>query len=400
MNAKSIFKKLTCPKCRTWEADHSGKNRSACPKCNADRNLSDKWHVRITRSGKTSIKAVSSRRQDAVDYLISAKDAIRKNQLLPGEEEKIPWERAKKAFENELDSGTIGEGTKAFYKDHLRHLDKWFAGTALQDITVRQVEQFRDDRMKSAAPKTVAESIKTLKRIITLHCRWYSARTSPGLHAVASDLSSVGMPKYQNKRTRFLSQDEITLLIEKATVPHLCLAIKIALGTGLRLSNIMGLEWKQIDFINRSITFQGHDMKSRRVFVSPLMSGLAVELVAWRKKQDPISTYVFPSPHDPKSHMDKMRTSWESTIEVCNKEIQKENKGRKDKKSDFSDVVFHTLRHTFASHFLMNGGDLATLSELLDHASIQITKDRYGHLSGEHKRKAIDAFESTMRLQV
>jgi integrase len=41
----------------------------------------------------------------------------------------------------------------------------------------------------------------------------------------------------------------------------------------------------------------------------------------------------------------------------------------------------------------MSGGDLATLSELLDHASIQITKDRYGHLSGEHKQKAIDQFE-------
>jgi integrase len=81
-----------------------------------------------------------------------------------------------------------------------------------------------------------------------------------------------------------------------------------------------------------------------------------------------------------------MRTSWEKLLASCNADLKKR------KQPLFDDVVFHTLRHTFASHFLMAGGGLTTLSELLDHASIQITKDRYGHLSGEHKKKAIDAF--------
>lgn len=375
MNAKSIFKKLICPKCRKWEADESGETVKDCPQCRVKMEHSKKWHVRITHQGKTRLKAVSSRRKEAVDYLHAAKDAARRGQLLPGEEKTVTWADAKKEFLKWVDSGNLSAGTREWYKGQLKHLDGYFEED-LQKITVKMVEEYRDERMECVAPKTAAEEIKTLKRIYALHCRWFPARTAPGLHAVAADLKSVEMPKYNNKRTRFLTETEVKLLLDKCAEPHLKLAIQIALSTGLRHGNILALEWRQIDFINRTITFKPEDMKSKRLHVSPVMEHLAATLVAWRKSQKRISPFVFPSPTVQKEPMKNMMTSWLKLIAVCK----------------LNDVVFHTLRHTFASHFLMNGGDLATLSELLDHASIQITKDRYGHLSGEHKRKAIDQF--------
>jgi len=385
MNDRSIFKKLTCPNCRKWEADPTGKAVKDCAKCGVKMELSDKWHVRITNKGVTKVRAISSRRTEAADYLHAAKDAARRGQLLPGEENAISWKDAKEEYLKWVDSGNLAEGTREWYKGQMNHLDKFFKDD-LQNITVKMVEEYRDDRMEVAAPKTVAEEIKTLKRLYSLHCRWHSARIAPTLHAVAADLSKVEMPKYNNKRTRFLTEAEVQLLLKTCTVPHLKLAIEIALSTGLRHANIMELEWKQIDFINRTITFKPEDMKSKRLHVSPLMEHLAVSLKNWRVAQKKISPFVFPSPTVPGQAMDNMRTTWENLVEACNEELSKRNQPLLD------DVVFHTLRHTFASHFLMNGGDLATLSELLDHASIQITKDRYGHLSGEHKRKAIDSF--------
>jgi integrase len=390
MNDKSIFKKLVCPDCKKWVADETGKTGRKCSACGVQMVHSAKWHVRVTRQGRTSLKAISSRRQEAVDYLHAAKDAIRRGSLLPGEEKNIAWDDAVKAFKKWIDGGSLAPRTKEFYHNCVKHLDKHFDDD-LQEITVQQVEEYRDDRAEVAAPKTVAEEIKALKRIYSLHTRWHSARIAPGLHAVAADLARVEMPKYNNKRVRFLAEHEVKYLLDKCDHPALKLAIKIALATGLRKSNIMGLEWRQIDFINRSITFDADDLKPGRQHISPIMGSLAVDLKEWRTSSKRITPFVFPAPFvkpgEKLKAVARMETSWRNLLEDCNQELKKQ------KKQDFSDVCFHTLRHTFASHFLMNGGDLATLSELLDHASIQITKDRYGHLSSEHKRKAIDAFE-------
>ncbi len=56
------------------------------------------------------------------------------------------------------------------------------------------------------------------------------------------------------------------------------------------------------------------------------------------------------------------------------------------------DVRFHDLRHTFASHFLMNGGDLYTLKEILGHKDITTTSP-YLTITTEHKSKAMEIFE-------
>jgi site-specific recombinase XerD len=53
------------------------------------------------------------------------------------------------------------------------------------------------------------------------------------------------------------------------------------------------------------------------------------------------------------------------------------------------DVTFHTLRHTFASHAVMNGVDLFTVGKLLGHRTIQQTQ-RYAHLAPDHMRSAVE----------
>ncbi|NWO55704.1 tyrosine-type recombinase/integrase, partial [Chromohalobacter israelensis] len=48
----------------------------------------------------------------------------------------------------------------------------------------------------------------------------------------------------------------------------------------------------------------------------------------------------------------------------------------------------HVLRHTFASHFMMNGGNLLALQKILGHQSVQMTM-RYAHLSPDHLAEAV-----------
>ena len=59
------------------------------------------------------------------------------------------------------------------------------------------------------------------------------------------------------------------------------------------------------------------------------------------------------------------------------------------KRASLTDLHFHDLRHTFASQFVMAGGDLYILKEILGHKSITMTQ-RYAHLSPAYKAKATD----------
>lgn len=60
------------------------------------------------------------------------------------------------------------------------------------------------------------------------------------------------------------------------------------------------------------------------------------------------------------------------------------------KKCDINDVNFHALRHTFATRCVELGFDIKSLSEILGHASVNITLNRYVHPSMELKQKNMD----------
>ena len=65
---------------------------------------------------------------------------------------------------------------------------------------------------------------------------------------------------------------------------------------------------------------------------------------------------------------------------------------RSDDESHISDFRFHDLRHTFASHFVMSGGDHLSLKEILGHKSMKMV-ERYAHLASAHKRNMVNKLE-------
>jgi len=66
------------------------------------------------------------------------------------------------------------------------------------------------------------------------------------------------------------------------------------------------------------------------------------------------------------------------------------------KRAGIKNCRFHELRHTSASHPVMNGVDLKTVQELMGHKTIDMTL-RYAHLSPDHKRKAVENLGSEMQ---
>ena len=64
--------------------------------------------------------------------------------------------------------------------------------------------------------------------------------------------------------------------------------------------------------------------------------------------------------------------------------------------AEIEDVRFHDLRHTFASHLVMNGVDIKTVQELLGHANVTMTM-RYSHLAPVHRSRAIKILDTALR---
>ena len=65
-------------------------------------------------------------------------------------------------------------------------------------------------------------------------------------------------------------------------------------------------------------------------------------------------------------------------------------------KAGVQDLRFHDLRHTFASHLVMNGVDIKTVQELLGHGTLTVTM-RYSHLAPDHRLRAIKTLDSALQ---
>jgi len=175
------------------------------------------------------------------------------------------------------------------------------------------------------------------------------------------------MLKEHNKRLRYLTIEEIERLLKAIDLEYLRVIVIIALGTGMRRGEILQLKWKYINFEEQYIEV-GVDERATK-------SG--------KRRIVPIDDYVVEVLRNWKSDSEYLFCKDDRPLQ----EVKKSFKGAL-KKAGIKDFTFHDLRHTFASHAVMNGMDLYTLQKILGHSSIEMTK-RYSHLSKNHLKKSV-----------
>jgi integrase len=171
--------------------------------------------------------------------------------------------------------------------------------------------------------------------------------------------------KENNKRLRFLTEDEIPTLLD-ACPEYLRRIVICAINTGMRRGEILSLKWDQVrnGFIYLSKT------KTNEPRQIPINDDLELLFKEIRKDQHLTSKHVF--------------TNTGKQVRA----IERSFRGSL-KRAGIQDFRFHDLRHTFASLVLMKGGSLKDVQELLGHKTMTMTL-RYGHLTQEHKRKAVN----------
>ncbi|KXW58919.1 putative prophage phiRv2 integrase [Ferrovum myxofaciens] len=247
---------------------------------------------------------------------------------------------------------------------------------ALADVTPSMIAEYRD---KLAAGITVRGTQRNPATVV----RYMAALSVAFTHAVnewewidANPMRKVKKPTESRGRVRFLSDDERAQLLKackESNNPFLYPVVVLALSTGMRQGEIMGLTWDVVDLSKgRAILHETKNGERRAV----ALAGHALELLKELGKVRRIdSKYLFPAkgitPQKPQKPMD-LRAPWESAL----------------KKAEIHDFKFHDLRHSAASYLAMNGASLAEIAEVLGHKTLQMVK-RYSHLSEGHTARVV-----------
>lgn len=262
-----------------------------------------------------------------------------------------------------------------------QQLDWWRAELGdyrLAAVTPALIAQAREKLLREPAPRggrapksgtAPDRAPATVNRYLAALSHAFSVAVKEWGWLDDSPMRKVTRPKEPRGRVRFLSEEERSRLLEacEAQHPDLYAAVVLALSTGARQGEILGLRWKHIDLARGVITLEDTKNGERRGLP---IAGRALELLRERSRVRLLDTdLVFPGKAQPgrtRQPID-LRYPWVHALEAAG----------------IRDFRFHDLRHSAASYLAMNGASLAEIAEVLGHKTLSMVK-RYAHLSQAH----------------
>jgi integrase/recombinase XerC len=257
-----------------------------------------------------------------------------------------------------------------------RDLSKLLRYMLAQQITA--FNALEPNRMRGfvAAEHRAGLSPKSLQRLLS-SCRSLFRQLTREGQLAHDPLAGVRGPKVHRKLPQVLDVDEATALVEGDGADGLAVRdramLELFYSSGLRLSELIGLHWLDLDLDAGEVRVLGKGRKTRIVPVGrhAITALRALGEAEGREPESPVFRGRQGAPISPRTVQTRMKTL--------------------ALRQGFAKHVHpHLLRHTFASHMLESSGDLRAVQELLGHADIATTQI-YTHLDFQHLAKVYDA---------
>jgi len=256
-----------------------------------------------------------------------------------------------------------------------RHLIPFFGPKRLDQIKQREIEAYKsrkkrtEDGVEGLSPKTINNHLTVLRKMLSLSAEWELIPNVPPVKWM-----KVPAPEFD-----FLTFEEAEK-IEKHAPGEWRAMIALALATGLRLGELLALQWGDLDLVHGRVLVR---RAVARGTVGTPKSG--------RSREVPL--------HDRVVQVMKKHRHLRGELVFCDMDGRMFTKGACKcplwtacRRAELRLIGWHVLRHTFASHLAMRGAPLKAIQELLGHASIEMTM-RYAHLSPDVKRDAVRLLE-------
>lgn len=228
------------------------------------------------------------------------------------------------------------------------------------EITPARLVECRDRLASGRSNATTNRYLAVLSHLFTVAVReWQLVTENP--------VSKIRKPREPRGRVRFLSDEERQHLLDacrESRNKDLYLVVILALSTGARRGELLGLRWADVDTNRGLLTFR--ETKNGESRAVPL-TGQALSLMRERSRGSggPLTALVFPPT--------AIRTAWDNAV----------------RRAGLVDFRFHDLRHSSASYLAMSGASMVEIAEVLGHKTLSMVK-RYSHLSEAHTRGVVE----------
>jgi integrase len=355
------------------------------------RQKDGKWYVFINHHGRRKAKCIGDKRvAQAVAQKLQAKLALGDFQLDDSPRPTFA------AYANQwlsnaqrLCKDSTIHGYRAVIKHHLLPA---FGHCTLEEITRERVRALVFDKHQAGcASQTIRNIITPLRTMLHQAVEDGIMATNP---AVKIGRYLRGTPR--SKDVNPLTREEVSLLLETALThnPRYYPFLLTACRTGMRIGELLGLQWGDIDWHGRFIEVRRarvrgrltvpKNHKPRRVDLSEQLAVVLRNLhrqrmeETLRRGQPEAPLWVFCS---------------ETGAPMLEANVRERGFFRTLEKAGLRRVRFHDLRHTYTSLLLQQGESIVYVKDQLGHSSIQITVDTYGHLIPGANKSAVDKLD-------
>jgi integrase len=263
--------------------------------------------------------------------------------------------------------------TRRRYESSKENLVSFFGDDAhLDHVSTTRIEQFKQKRRTdNVTAATINRDLRFLAQILKQAERERCLARSP------FDLTKFFLNESRDRRKpHILTWEEQEKLLAVAS-PRLRVLTVVGVETGMRTGEMLGLQWKDIDFLNDVIQV-GRSKTLAGMRAAPISAQCKTELLRWRSLVGPeFSEWVFPSFANQRHPLQRGgRKAWANTL----------------KKAGLPYFPIYHLRHTFASRLTAAGVSELTIARMLGHSSTQIVP-RYAQVMDQNRLDAMKKLE-------
>ena len=262
------------------------------------------------------------------------------------------------------------------------HLIPMFGNEKLKNIKIHHAQKLISVlHEKNLSFVRINFIIRFFKQLLNDAIKWDYLLTHP--------LKNLKKFKEPPKKEMYWLPNQVTQFLNANQFDENYALYVVALNTGMRRGELLGLKWDKVDFNNEQIEISRS--RDRYGIKETTKTGKVVYV-----QMNEIVFRTLKSLKEEKRSLDNVfvdKNGNELYLEHVSDRLFKAAITR----ANVPKIKFHNLRSSFAANFCMNGGDIYTLSKILGHSKVDMTAKRYAHLHSSHMKKAasVIAFEAS-----